>query len=120
MNKIDLKFKELRERNEKAVIPFIALGSPNFSETIEMAKVLENAGADVLELGIPYSDPLADGPVIQTAYHNVLSSGVTFQQMLECVSKITSTINIPVVIMVYYNVVFFSLYNIPGHRKELL
>ena len=69
MNKIDLKFKELREKNEKALIPFIALGDKSLDETVEIAQVLEKAGADIVELGIPFSDPLADGPIIQDAYH---------------------------------------------------
>ena len=90
MNKIDLKFKELREKNEKALIPFIALGDKSLDETVEIAQVLEKAGADIVELGIPFSDPLADGPIIQDAYHRAL----------------TSKINIPVIIMVYYNVVY--------------
>ena len=90
MNKIDLKFKELREKNEKALIPFIALGDKSLDETVEIAQVLEKAGADIVELGIPFSDPLADGPIIQDAYHRALTSGI----------------NIPVIIMVYYNVVY--------------
>ena len=106
MNKIDLKFRELKEKNEKTLISFIALGEPSFSETIAMAQELERAGADIIELGIPYSDPLADGPVIEAAYHNVLCRGTKLNDMLECVGAITSKIEIPVVIMVYYNVVF--------------
>ena len=106
MNKIDLKFKELKEKNEKALIPFIAVGYPSFSKTVEVAKALEKAGADIIELGIPYSDPLADGPVIESAYSSVLKKGVKLKDMLECVGEITSEIEIPVIIMVYYNVVF--------------
>ena len=106
MNKIDLKFKELREKNEKALIPFIALGDKSLDETVEMVQVLEKAGADIVELGIPFSDPLADGPVIQDAYHRALTSGINIKNMIKTVENITSKINIPVIIMVYYNVVY--------------
>ena len=106
MNKIDLKFKELREKNEKALIPFIALGDKSLDETVEIAQVLEKAGADILELGIPFSDPLADGPIIQDAYHRALTSGINIKDMIKTVENITSKINIPVIIMVYYNVVY--------------
>ena len=106
MNKIDLKFKELREKNEKALIPFIALGDKSLDETVEIAQVLEKAGADIVELGIPFSDPLADGPIIQDAYHRALTSGINIKDMIKTVENITSKINIPVIIMVYYNVVY--------------
>ena len=106
MNKIDLKFKELKEKNEKALIPFIALGDKSLDETVEIAQVLEKAGADIVELGIPFSDPLADGPIIQDAYHRALTSGINIKDMIKTVENITSKINIPVIIMVYYNVVY--------------
>ena len=106
MNKIDLKFEELKLKNKKALIPFIAVGYPSFGETVEMAKELERAGADIIDLGIPYSDPLADGPVIEAAYNDVLARGAKLNEALECVGEITSTIDIPVIVMVYYNVIF--------------
>ena len=106
MNKIDLKFKELKEKNQKVLIPFIALGDKSLDETVEIAQVLEKAGADIVELGIPFSDPLADGPIIQDAYHRALTSGINVKDMIKTVENITSKINIPVIIMVYYNVVY--------------
>lgn len=106
MNKIDLRFKKLKEENKKALIPFIAMGDKTLSETVEMVKILESAGADIVELGIPFSDPLADGPVIQDAYHRALTSGIKIKDMIKTIKVITSSVNIPIVIMVYYNVVY--------------
>lgn len=106
MNKIDLKFKELREKNKKAIIPFIAMGSRSMWESIEIAEVIEAAGASILEIGIPYSDPIVHEPVIQEAYHSALLSGVKFKECLKAVDKITSKLNLPVIIAVYYNSIY--------------
>ena len=65
MNRIDEKFKLLKEKNEKAMIPFITAGDPDLDTTVDLVLAMEKAGADIIELGIPYSDPLADGVTIQ-------------------------------------------------------
>lgn len=106
MNKIELVFKNLREDNRKALIPFIGIGDPSIEETIEMVVELERAGADIIELGIPFSDPLADGTVIQNSYHRALTTGIKIDDIIQCIKRVNSKINSPIVTMVYYNIVY--------------
>ena len=68
MNRIDEVFNKLKQENKKALIPFISNGDPSLDETVETVLELEKNGANIIELGIPFSDPLADGPVIQESY----------------------------------------------------
>lgn len=72
MNRIDLKFSQLKEKNEKALIPFITAGDPDLETTVKIVLAMENSGADIIELGIPYSDPLADGVTIQASSNRAL------------------------------------------------
>ncbi|GAF20081.1 LOW QUALITY PROTEIN: tryptophan synthase alpha chain [Bacillus sp. JCM 19046] len=89
---------------EKLFIPFITAGDPTIEATIELALSLERAGADVIELGIPYSDPLADGQVIQAASKRALTAGMTFAKALELVSKLRERgLNAPVILFTYAN-----------------
>ncbi|MGL4774214.1 MAG: tryptophan synthase subunit alpha [Clostridium sp.] len=104
--KIKDKFNELREKNKKAFIGFITLGDPTLKESIEIARGLEKSGVDILEIGIPYSDPLADGNVIQNSYYKALNSDFTIEGGLETIKEIRGNINIPIVVMVYYTIVF--------------
>lgn len=106
MNKIELKFRELREKHKKALIPFIAMGDKSLVETIEMAKVLEEAGADMVEIGIPFSDPLADGPVIENAYERALKEGLKVKDSIDTIEKITAEVSIPIIVMIYYNIIY--------------
>lgn len=106
MNKIELVFNNLKENNKKALIPFIGIGDPSIEETIEMVVELEKAGADIIELGIPFSDPLADGTVIQNSYHRALTTGIKIHDILNCIKRISIRVNAPLVTMVYYNIVF--------------
>ena len=76
MNRIDAKFNELRERNESAFIPFITAGDPSLDATRKLIVEFYRKGSDMIELGVPYSDPIADGPVIQSSYYRALSGGV--------------------------------------------
>ena len=75
MNRIEARFQELRAAGQKAFIPYIAAGDPTLERTAEIVVALEEAGADLIELGIPFSDPLADGPVIQRATERALAGG---------------------------------------------
>ena len=77
MNRIDAKFKELKAKNEKAMISFITAGDPDFETTAELVYSMEKAGADIIELGVPYSDPIADGPTIQKSSARSLKHGTT-------------------------------------------
>lgn len=76
-------FQALRSRGEKALIPYLTAGDPNLETTFEALQVLDQSGADLIELGVPYSDPLADGPVIQAAATRALSRGVTLGAILQ-------------------------------------
>lgn len=92
---------------DKLFIPFITAGDPTKDATIELALALERAGADVIELGIPYSDPLADGPVIQEASKRALAEGMTFSKALVLVSELRERgLNTPVILFTYANPLF--------------
>lgn len=106
MNRIDKKFKELNKTSNKALIPFITCGDPSLEETIELVLNMEKAGANIVELGIPYSDPLADGEVIQASYFRSLSTGVKINDILEMIGSLREKTDIPLVVMVYYNIVY--------------
>lgn len=93
-------------QNKKAFIPFITCGDPSLEKTEQLVYALERAGADLIELGIPFSDPTAEGPVIQAANQRALSGGVTTDKIFAMVEKIRKTTDIPMVFMTYANVVF--------------
>ena len=90
----------------KAFIPFITCGDPSLETTEELVYAMEKAGADLIELGIPFSDPTAEGPVIQAANIRALSNGVTTDKIFEMVEKMRKKTSIPMVFMTYANVVF--------------
>lgn len=106
MNRIEAKFKELKTANKKAMIPFITSGDPDLETTIEIVYSLEKGGADIIELGIPYSDPLADGPVIQNSSTRALKNGVKISKIMDAVKKIRLKTQVPLVYLVYYSCIF--------------
>ncbi|MFI5293972.1 MAG: tryptophan synthase subunit alpha [Thermodesulfovibrionales bacterium] len=106
MSRIEKKFKEVLRRKGKAFIPYIMAGDPNLERTRELVGILEECGADVIELGVPFSDPLADGPTIQKAAQRALSEGVTLGKAIEFVGSLRRTTQIPIVLMTYYNLIF--------------
>lgn len=116
MNRIDLKFNELKERNEKALITFITAGDPDKNTTINLVLAMEEAGADIIELGIPYSDPLADGVVIQESSQRALKAGIKIKDIMGIVKDIRKQSNIPLLYLVYYNCIF--KYGIENFIKE--
>lgn len=104
MNLIDKKFEELRKANKTALIPFISCGDPNLNITIDIIKELEVNGADMIELGVPYSDPLADGPVIQRASERALKHDVTLTDCINLGAKLRQAdVKIPLILFTYYN-----------------
>ena len=105
-NRIDQCFAALRSRNEKAFIAYICAGDPDFSRTVDLALALEKAGVDILELGVPFSDPLADGLVNQLAAQRALAAGATVSGVLECVRQIRQRSQIPIVLYTYLNPIF--------------
>lgn len=90
----------------KAFIPFITCGDPSLAITEQLVYAMEEAGADLIELGIPFSDPTAEGPVIQSANERALAGGVTTDKIFEMVSRIREKTSIPLLFMTYANVVF--------------
>lgn len=106
MNKIAEVFKKLKKANKKALIPYIMAGDPNLDATKAFISELEIAGADIIEVGVPFTDPLADGPTIQRASERALDQGVTLRKVLTLVNEIREHIKIPLVLMTYYNPVF--------------
>lgn len=106
MNRIDEKFQMIKNENKKAFIPYICAGDPSAEDTEKLVYALEEAGADIIELGIPFSDPLADGPVIQAASLRSLTAGFKIDSFFDIVKKIRNNSQIPLVAMVYYSTVF--------------
>lgn len=103
MNRADKKFRELKRDKKKAFIAYITAGDPSLAMTKRIALALEGAGVDIIELGIPFSDPLADGPVIQAASHRALQKKVTLKKIFALVHDLRKATNIPIAFMTYYN-----------------
>lgn len=104
MSRIDQRFAQLRTQGRKALIPFVTAGDPDLATTLPLMHGLVAAGADVLELGVPFSDPMADGPVIQRASERALANGVALNDVLQLVKQFRQTDQItPVVLMGYAN-----------------
>ncbi|OGW16061.1 MAG: tryptophan synthase subunit alpha [Nitrospinae bacterium RIFCSPLOWO2_12_FULL_45_22] len=106
MKRIEEKFKQLKNQREKALIPFIAAGDPSLPLTKALILGMERQGADMIELGIPFSDPLADGPTIQKAYLRGLKSHTTLKDVLKLVRELREETDIPLIIMSYYNLIY--------------
>lgn len=106
MNRIVKKFSMLKDKDQKAFIPFITLGYPDMESCVDLVLELERRGADIIELGVPFSDPLADGPVIQTASFEALKEGITLDKAIKFVGKVRERTCVPVVLMGYYNPIF--------------
>lgn len=100
-------FIQLRQQGRKALMPYITAGDPDLDFTYAAASACVRAGADILELGIPFSDPLADGPTIQAAGKRALDNGVTFTGVLDLVRRLRQAVDVPIVLLVYYNTVNF-------------
>jgi tryptophan synthase alpha chain len=101
--RIDRRFEELRARGEKGFIAFITAGDPSLKDTADNVLRLEDAGVDIVELGIPFSDPLADGRVNQEAAARALASGTTVEGILDCVRRIRRRSQVPILFYSYLN-----------------
>jgi tryptophan synthase alpha chain len=104
--RIDKTFERLKALQRKAFIPYIMAGDPDREKTLERVLLLERCGADIIELGVPFSDPLADGPTIQKAAARALAAGVSISNVLSIVTTLRRQTQIPLVLMTYYNPVF--------------
>jgi tryptophan synthase alpha chain len=116
MNRIEGVFKKLQKHNKKAFIPYIMAGDPTLEKTLETVLLFEKCGADIVELGVPFTDPLADGPTIQRASERALEAGVTLGKVVGFVRELRKDIRIPVVLMTYYNPVF--KYGVEGFVRD--
>src|SRR5688572_31432330 len=105
MNRIVERFARLKREGKKAFVVYIGAGDPNLEATRQLALAFDQAGVDVLELGVPFSDPLADGLVNQLAAQRGLESGATPPKVLETVTAIRRDSQMPVVLYIYYNLV---------------
>jgi len=105
-NRIDNRFARLRDEKRKGFIPYICAGDPNLKRTVDLAFALEKSGADLLELGLPFSDPLADGIVNQLAAQRALAAGTTIRGLFDCVHEIRKQSEIPIVLYSYLNPIF--------------
>lgn len=104
MSRLSQKFADLRARGEKALIGFVTAGDPSAERTVEIVTTLAEAGADAVEIGLPFSDPLADGPSIQASSQRALEAGMTTQRALDVVRGVRArTADLPLILMTYYN-----------------
>ncbi|MDO8662010.1 MAG: tryptophan synthase subunit alpha [Candidatus Omnitrophota bacterium] len=106
MNRIDKKFKELKKTRRKVFIAFITAGFPSLAVTEQLIYEFDKIGVDILELGVPFSDPMADGPVIQEASQQALKKNTHLVDILRLVKKARKSVNIPICLMTYYNPIF--------------
>ncbi|KAF3436224.1 hypothetical protein FNV43_RR23316 [Rhamnella rubrinervis] len=96
-------FKRLKEQGKVAFIPYITAGDPDLSTTAQALKMLDSCGSDIIELGVPYSDPLADGPVIQAAATRSLAKGTNFEVIISMLKEVVPQLSCPVALFTYYN-----------------
>ena len=105
-SRISQVFEELKVKGRKAFIPFITCGFPDLDGTFRLFEVLDRCGADIIEIGIPFSDPLADGPVIQETSRIALEAGTNTDTVFDTVRTIRKTSSTPIVLLVYFNTVY--------------
>ncbi|KAJ1695577.1 hypothetical protein LUZ63_012275 [Rhynchospora breviuscula] len=96
-------FSKLREQGKVALIPFITAGDPDLATTSKALRILDSCGSDLIELGLPYSDPLADGPVIQAAATRALANGATFDSVISMLREVVPELSCPIALFTYYN-----------------
>ena len=99
-------FSDVKQKNEGAFIPFIVAGDPDFETSIEIVKVFVENGADAIEIGFPFSDPVADGPTVQLADLRALESGMTVKKGFEFIKRIREFSDIPIGVLTYYNLIY--------------
>lgn len=112
MSRIEDKLFELRANKKKALVAFITAGDPTLAETEKYILLLEKSGVDVIELGMPFSDPMADGPVIQASSERALAKGVSVEAILDLVERVRRKTQIPILLMGYINPIF-----VMGYKK---
>ena len=103
MSRLDSTFEALRAKGEKALVAFFTAGDPSLEITAQLVIEAERRGADVIELGVPFSDPIGDGPVVQRAGQRALAGGTSLRRVLELMRTLRSEVQVPIVLMTYYN-----------------
>jgi tryptophan synthase alpha chain len=116
MSRIKTRFASLKSNGEKALTVFITAGDPDLATTADLILAMEKAGADIIELGVPFSDPMADGPTIQLASERALTAGTNLPGILEMVKTVRQHSQIPILLMGYYNPLF--LYGVGQFAEE--
>ena len=106
MNRIDERFSELKRAGRKALITFLTVGDPNEEVSARAIKTMEEEGVDLVELGVPFSDPAADGVIIQEADERAIKNGTDIHTVFDMVSKIRDEVKVPLVFLLYYNVMY--------------
>jgi len=107
MTRIDAKFAELKAQGKKAFVAYVMAGDPDYDTSLEVVKGLPSAGVDIIELGLPFTDPMADGPTIQLAGQRALEGGMTLQRTLDLATEFRRTdTTTPIVLMGYYNPIY--------------
>ncbi|MBN2369649.1 MAG: tryptophan synthase subunit alpha [Vicinamibacteria bacterium] len=119
MTRIGTRFESLRREGRKAFIAFVTAGDPSLARTIEIAAELDGAGVDVLELGVPFSDPLADGPAIQRSSERALKRGVTLAGVLDAARRIRKRSEIPLLLFTYFNPILrYGIERVAGEARD--
>ncbi len=99
-------FTELKKKKEKALVPFIVIGDPDYETSMQIAKTIVESGADILELGFPFSDPIADGPTIQAADVRALNKGANTNICFKFIKELRTFTDVPIGLLVYYNLIY--------------
>ena len=107
MNRIERRLKELQKENKKAFITYMTAGLPDMKKSAEIIKAQWQAGIDIIELGIPFSDPIADGPVIQDASYRSIQKGTNLKKVFELVKEVRKDCQVPIVFMLYFNTILY-------------
>ena len=115
-SRVEARFRELRERGAKGLVVYLTAGDPTLEDTGRILAAVDRGGADVIELGVPFSDPLADGPVIQRASERALKSGATLRRILEWLPRWREAMRAPTILFSYYNPVL--QYGLEGFSRD--
>jgi tryptophan synthase alpha chain len=106
MTRLEQTFADLNSRDEKALVGFISAGDPTYDTSLAIATAMCNSGLDVLELGVPFSDPTSDGPAIQLGSQRAIANGMTLAKTLEMIRELRSRVETPIIVFSYYNPIF--------------
>lgn len=107
MNRIENRLNELKRENKKAFITYMTAGLPDREKSAEIIKVQAEAGIDIIEIGVPFSDPIADGPVIQDASYRSIQKGTNLKKVFELIQEVRKDCQVPIVFMLYYNTILY-------------